>query len=149
MEVEQQLEACPSIAGSFFDLAVSGTTQGPVKAPSVVAIAIDIKPGSAPNSINPASKGVLPVAILTTSSFDAASVDLGTVRFGAGQAQEAHGTEHSEDVDGDGDTDPVLHFATQDTGIHMTTHLCIGSCPPPRARSHFKTFFRVIRAHAR
>lgn len=118
MEVEQQLEACPSIAGSFFDLAVSGTTQGPVKAPSVVAIAIDIKPGSAPNSINPASKGVLPVAILTTSSFDAASVDLGTVRFGPGQAQEAHGTEHSEDVDGDGDTDLVLHFATQDTGIH-------------------------------
>jgi hypothetical protein len=40
-----------------------------------VAVPIDIKPGSFPNSINPQSKGVIPVAILTTDTFDATTVD--------------------------------------------------------------------------
>ena len=35
----------------------------------------DIKPGSNPNSINLGSGGVVPVAILTTATFDAADVD--------------------------------------------------------------------------
>ncbi len=78
---------------------------------------IDIKPGSYPNSINPKSQGVIPVAILTTASFDATTVDPASVRFGPGGAAEAHGTGHIEDVDGDGDNDMVLHFRTQATGI--------------------------------
>lgn len=46
-------------------------------------ISIDIKPATFPNSINPQSKGKVPVAILTTDSFDATAVDPTTVLFGA------------------------------------------------------------------
>jgi hypothetical protein len=83
----------------------------------VATVSIDIKPGSFPNSINPRSKGVIPVAILTTSAFDATTVDPLSVKFGPDGATESHGRGHIEDVDGDGDQDLVLHFRTQDTGI--------------------------------
>jgi hypothetical protein len=76
---------------------------------------IDIKPGSNPNSINPSSKGVIPVAILTTPQFDASLVDVETVRFGPAEATPVQWD--FEDVDGDGDDDMILHFRTQDTGI--------------------------------
>jgi hypothetical protein len=82
-----------------------------------ITVAIDIKPGSFPNSINPKSKGKIPVAILTTDTFDATTVDPLTVQFGQSSAVEAHGKGHIEDADGDGDFDLVLHFNTQDTGI--------------------------------
>jgi len=82
-----------------------------------IAIEIDIKPRSFPNSINPRSKGVIPVAILTTPTFDATTVDPLSVLFGPDGAMEAHGRGHIEDADGDGDDDLVLHFRTQATGI--------------------------------
>ncbi len=78
---------------------------------------IDIKPGSYPNSVNPKSKGVIPVAILTTAAFNATTVDPLSVRFGPNNALESHGRGHVEDADGDGDLDMVLHFKTQETGI--------------------------------
>ncbi len=88
---------------------------------------IDIKPGSFPNSINPDSKGVIPVAILTTDDFDASMVDASTVKFGPGQAAMVHTDAHLEDVDGDGDIDMVLHFMTEDTGIKAgDTMACLG-----------------------
>lgn len=80
-----------------------------------IEVEIDIKPGSNPNSINPHSKGVIPVAILTTDDFNAATVDVETVRFGPDGAQAEHWA--LEDVDNDGDEDIILHFRTQDTGI--------------------------------
>jgi hypothetical protein len=46
-----------------------------------VAVDIDIKPCSDPNSINLRSKGVVPVAVLTTPEFDAATVDPTTVEL--------------------------------------------------------------------
>jgi hypothetical protein len=74
---------------------------------------IDIKPGSYPNSINLKSKGVIPVAILTSEDFDATTVDPDTVVFAdASPVQYA-----VEDVDHDGDHDLILHFRTQETNI--------------------------------
>jgi hypothetical protein len=82
-----------------------------------IPVTIDIKSGSFPNSINPKSNGVIPVAILTTNTFDATTVDPLSIKFGPNGATEAQGRGHNEDVDGDGDLDLVLHFRTQETGI--------------------------------
>jgi hypothetical protein len=83
--------------------------------PARSIVAIDVKPGSVPNSINPKSQGVTPVAILTTATFDATIVDPLSVRFGPNEATAAKS--HVEDVDGDGDLDRLFHFRTQETGI--------------------------------
>jgi len=80
-----------------------------------IIIEIDIKPGSDPNSINPNSNGVIPVAILTTDEFDATTVDPDTVLFGPSEAAPVHCV--FVGVDNDGDTDMLLHFRTQETGI--------------------------------
>ena len=74
---------------------------------------IDIKPGSDPNSINLKSKGVVPVAVLTTPDFDAATVDPATVEFAG--ASPVRWT--MEDVDGDTDMDMLFHFRTQDLNL--------------------------------
>lgn len=91
-----------------------------VAIPATITVTIDIKPGSNPNSINCKNQnGVIPVAILTTTSFDAQTVDASTVRFGqtGTEASETHNKGHIEDADGDGDLDMVLHFRFGDTGI--------------------------------
>jgi streptogramin lyase len=85
--------------------------------PEYLQVDIDIKPDDLENTINIRSKGVIPVAILTTEDFDATNVDPLSVAFGPDGAEEAHGKGHIEDVDEDGDLDLVLHFRTQETGI--------------------------------
>jgi len=40
---------------------------------------MDIKPGSCPNAFNRENRGVLPIAILSTTSFDVAAIDLGSL----------------------------------------------------------------------
>jgi hypothetical protein len=94
--------------------------------PSVKVVSIDIKPGSSPNSVNPRSKGKIPVAILSTLDFDATTeVDRDSLTFGrTGNEDSLHrrgpnqvpncGT---EDVDDDDLDDLVCQFITQDTGI--------------------------------
>ena len=87
-----------------------------VIASAVHDVVIDIKPGGTPNSINPNSHGEIPVAVLTTNTFDASRVDPTTVRFGRnGTAIPVHSA--LADVDGDGDLDLLLHVNTEDTGI--------------------------------
>jgi hypothetical protein len=88
-----------------------------LQAPALIEVAIDIKPNSFLNTINPTSSGVVPVAILTTAAFDATTVDPMSVRFGPSSATEAHNRGHFEDVDGDGDIDLLLHFRVENTGI--------------------------------
>jgi len=79
-------------------------------------VEIDIKPGSFPNSVNFKSKGVLPVAILTTDTFDATTVDPETVIFDIFQINGSTPPNKCaiEDVDDDGDLDLVCHFSIPD-----------------------------------
>ena len=78
-----------------------------------INVDIDIKPQGNPNSINLKSKGVIPVAVLTTPEFDATTVDPETVVFaGASPVHYA-----LEDVDYDSDVDMILHFKTEETHI--------------------------------
>ena len=85
-------------------------------------VAIDIKPGSDPNSINLKSKGVIPVAILGSADFDVTDVDVTTLSFaGASPVHDLTDllvyADHLQDVNLDGFTDLVCHFRTQDTNI--------------------------------
>ena len=77
---------------------------------------IDIKPGSFPNAVNPASKGVIPVAILGSESFSISNVQIATLGFGPDRAPVVHDG-HIEDVNGDGYVDLVTHHRTSETGI--------------------------------
>lgn len=107
--------------GGFGD--ADGLVNGQISDPgglglgASITVVIDIKPGSFPNSINPRSQGVIPVAILTTGTFDAAAVDAATVRFGATGTEAVPRHAALKDVDGDGDINMILHFDTQSTGI--------------------------------
>ena len=94
----------------------AGIALGTVAQPGALTVALDVKPGGSANAVNPKSKGVIPVAILSTNSFDASTIDQASLRFGLGQAL-AEGSGHLEDVNGDGQLDLVLHFRTQDSGI--------------------------------
>jgi hypothetical protein len=80
-------------------------------------VLIDIKPGSYPNSINLGSNGVVPVAILSTASFDATMVDPATVVMaGAGVAMRGKANRYmtsSQDVNADGRLDLVLQVETE------------------------------------
>lgn len=97
--------------GSFADWDYISVT------PTVLPVDIDIKPGSFPNGINPGSRGKIPVAILTTGTFDATTIDPSEVRFGPTGTEAAPVQYALEDVDGDGDIDLILHFNTQATSI--------------------------------
>ena len=87
---------------------------------------IDIQPGDETGAIDPFSRGIIPVAILGSDTFDVEDVDVDTLAFGphpragAGgpQARPAHGVGgHLEDVDGDGLTDLVSHYRTEDADL--------------------------------
>lgn len=82
-----------------------------------ISVAIDIKPGTYTNSINLGSRGVVPVAILTTDVFDAVDVDPATVLFaGASPLRWV-----AKDVDSDGDIDLLFHFKTQDLQLDRSS----------------------------
>lgn len=80
---------------------------------------IDIKPWSYPNAINPGNKGVTPVAILTTSTFQASSVNPATVKFGRTGVEASPLRWALQDVDRDGDIDMILLFNTVATSIQL------------------------------
>jgi uncharacterized delta-60 repeat protein len=88
---------------------------------AVITVPIDIKPGSTTNPIKLSSSGRIPVAIFSTSSFDATTVDPTSVCFGDAEAtaQRACTATHSNlgDVNGDGRLDLLLLFETRQTSI--------------------------------
>jgi hypothetical protein len=95
-----------AFGGGTFDAFAFKIDDGPL----VVMIALS-------GNVNPRSRGVIPVAILTTPAFDATTINPATARFGPAEAAIAHAGGHIDDVDGDGDDDLQLHFRIPATGI--------------------------------
>ena len=81
---------------------------------------IDIRPGKMPNTINLRSHGKIPVAILSSSTFDAPSqVDTASLTFGhtGNEASLAFCEGASKDVNDDGLPDLVCRFSIQAAGF--------------------------------
>lgn len=87
----------------------------------VLTVGIEIKPPALPAvPINPQSKGKIPVAILSTPSFNAVTeVNTQSLSFGrtGNEASLAFCDAAGEDVNDDGLADLVCHFNTQQTGF--------------------------------
>jgi hypothetical protein len=84
---------------------------------AVQNVPIDVRPGGYPNSINIKSLGVIPVAILSSDTFDARTVDKSTVRFGATGTEAAPVKSLVTDVNADGMPDLLLYFKVQASGF--------------------------------
>lgn len=140
----------------------------------VVPVAINVKPGSNPNSIKTPENEVA-VAVLTTSAgeyglpldFDATAIDPLSARFGpralvypnSGGAAEVHDRGHLEDslergeieIVRDGDVDMVLHFNSGASGLTGTdSEGCVkGSFEDPETGQIYRFFgcdaVRVVR----
>ncbi|MEK7547248.1 MAG: NlpC/P60 family protein [Patescibacteria group bacterium] len=92
------------------------TTSATGTVSSFIPVAIDIKPGSYPNSINLGSNGVVPVAIFGSATFDVGQIDPTTIKLanasiqlkGNGQPQASY-----SDANGDGFIDIIGQISTE------------------------------------
>lgn len=99
----------------------NGTAGAILVLADAIAVEIDIKPRDSTNSVNLGSNGGVPVAILSTPSFDATSVEPLSVTLASAPVQlRGRGTPQAafEDVDGDGLQDLVVHVDT--TALELT-----------------------------
>ena len=97
-----------------YTLIISGVT------PTKLHVNIAVRPGSGKSApINPKSKGVIPVALLSSAEFNAMTVDYASITFGAegSEASLERCAREGQDVDGDGRPDLVCHFDTQTAGF--------------------------------
>jgi hypothetical protein len=105
-----------SVSGAGERLPLTLTTT--LQPPPFIPVIIDIKPGGEPNSINPKSRGNIPVAILSTADFhvvDHVAVD--TLTFGPTGEEASQPFCKPEDANGDGLLDLVCHFDTLTTNF--------------------------------
>ena len=111
----------PTGSSSPFGLFLSLTAFPPKRCSQPTPVDIEIKPpAQAPATINPDSSGKIPVAILSTSTFDAlAQVDPASLTFGhsGDEASLAMCSPSGQDVNNDGLADLVCQFNTEQTGL--------------------------------
>jgi hypothetical protein len=86
-----------------------------------VHVTIDVKPGNTPTTIEPNSRGMLPVAILTTRVFDATTVDPATILIGPTGTEAEPFRTMQEDVNRDGRTDLLILVRYQDLKVKCDT----------------------------
>jgi len=99
-----------------------------------VQVAVDIKPGSCPNPLNPASRGILPVAVLGAEDFDVNAIDIASIRLeGVAPVRSNYEDVSTPVVDGnecdcsttgpDGYADLTLKFRTRDIVAELATQI--------------------------
>jgi hypothetical protein len=107
----------PTTANAFQTTYGGGTYDAFVaKLTHFTTVAIDIKPNSSPNTVNLGSGGVVAVAILSSATFDATTVDPLTVTLASAPVKlKGNGTPQVvvQDVNGDGRQDLVVHIQTE------------------------------------
>ena len=105
-----------SFATGSYKLTVSGVT------PAMMQVNIDVKPGQSKDTrLNPKSRGVVPVAILSKEGFHPMEVDHTSLGFGAsGEEKSLQGChKQGKDLNGDGVPDLVCNFDNEKTNFEI------------------------------
>jgi DNA-binding beta-propeller fold protein YncE len=74
--------ATGAMLGDFFPAGsggIAGAGSISIKPPAPIVLPLDIKPGSCPNPLNRGSLGLFPVAVLGTTDYDIADIDVSSV----------------------------------------------------------------------
>jgi hypothetical protein len=98
---------------TFLGISHFSTVVGLV--PATIHVQIDVKPGDEKNTINLRSRGVMPIAILSSASFDATTVDPATIDVEGAQVRlrdNGAPMASGNDVNGDGLLDLLVHVST-------------------------------------
>ena len=83
-----------------------------------VTVGLSIMPGSSPTSISISKKGTVPIAILSSATFDARTIDVASIRLGDGTGAEVPVDQQKgryqsriDDANGDGRPDMIVSFS--------------------------------------
>jgi probable HAF family extracellular repeat protein len=101
--------------GEFFGGASSSVSRV-YKLTPVTQVEVDVLPRDSANVVYPNRIGKLPVAVLSSASFDATQVDPATLRFGSARAAKT-GPAVISNVDGLHGNDTTVKFKIEETGI--------------------------------
>jgi len=106
-----------SLVGAWWDNEMTGSAY--VFKRTYIPVNVDIRPDDYPNTINPKSKGKVPVAVLTNDDFDASGIDPDTVIF----LDAIPVMNIIEDVDSDGDEDMLFFFNIQELNFELLEYI--------------------------
>jgi hypothetical protein len=109
-------DACP-VKDQLGNTRVGACDIGAIEFQERTQVAIDIRPRSDADKVNPRSTKSINVAVISENGFDADTLDFGTVRFGASGTEAAPVHVAHRDVNRDGQRDLVLRFQIQELGV--------------------------------
>ena len=117
------LVTVPMLQALFFVSTFPVYAQG-MTCPPPTFVTIDVKPGDSMNRINLSAKGLLPVAVLTTTDFDASQFQPEMAHLSDADTAMTMGCTGAmairwnlDDVNRDGAPDLVFFFKTQDLNL--------------------------------
>jgi hypothetical protein len=122
-------DACYLYVGDSMDTVIFRLALMPTnpRCADPIAVDVDIKPGGDSSPINLMSRGLIPVALLGSASFEVTEVDVSTLAFGPGAAGPAHKRGgHTADLNDDGFENLLSHYRIQESAIAINdTEACV------------------------